>query len=177
MKNGSDKNSTECGLPFGPRAPFIDILTTNSLKPLSPPKPPRFPTLYELAGGTDTVEPLESRGDLFGSLIGDPRVLFQDVLDRPDDYEEGLAELLIELLDGKTKADELDPTRRDMLNRSVLDFAQPPRPKEPPVVRRQAPEALHMAEREYEDYYEPDLPSEPKPFWWVSTEAERSRTD
>lgn len=178
MKNGSDKSSTECGLPFGPRAPFIDTLMPNNLTPLSPPAPPRFPTLFELAGAVDTVERPEPKTDLFGNLIGDPRVLFQDVLDRPEDYEEGLAELLIELLDGRTKPEELDPTRRDMLNRSVLDFAQPPRPKQQqPVVRQQAPEAMQMAEDEYEEYYEPELPSEPQPFWWVSTGAERNRTD
>lgn len=127
-----------------------------------------------MAGGVDTVERPEPKTDLFGTLIGDPRVLFQDVLDRPEDYEEGLAELLIELLDGKTKPEELDPVKRDMLNRSVLDFAQPPRPKQP-AVRQQVPEVLQGAEDE--EYYEPDLPSEPQPFWWVSTGAERNRTD
>lgn len=134
-----------------------------------------------MAGAVATGAPPEKR-DLYGNLIGDHLVLFQDVLDRPEDYEEGLPELLTELINGK-KLDELDPMQRDMLNRAAIDFVQTPARRQKPVtqgppVKQPVPDAVAAALGEHDsDGESPDIPAGPPTFWWTRTEAERSRTD
>ena len=106
-----------------------------SLMQLHPLLPPKFPTWSELTQ-TPSDSPRSSRRQgLFDSLIGDPHVMFDDLLRDPSKYEEGVAELLMSLVSGRRKLIDLSPTEMEALDRATLDFnrlSSLPKPDKPP---------------------------------------------
>ena len=146
------------------------ILTPPSLKPLTPPAPPRFPTLFELAGETDKPEPRRDKG-IYEALIGDPAVLFQAVLDSPSSYETGVSELLQDLMYSRQKVEELSQEQQDQLNRAAVEFATAKSPApSPPSPSKPKPKPPREVELIYSDSgnHIPDveIPEAAPTRWW-----------
>jgi len=89
---------------------------------------PRFPTFLELVGESVAERSPEPSKELFEALMADPRVLFQELLEDPSRFDEGVAELLQEIITGTKKFSELSRTDRDLLNHATIDFATNKRP-------------------------------------------------
>lgn len=180
MSNGSGKSSTESNEKSSKQGPFLASLAPISLMPLSPPAPPRFPTLFELAGETESAPPERQQKELFESLISDPLILFQAVVDDPDRYEEGLSDLLVEVINGRQSLDTMSRGAKDLLNRAVVDFAtqtHTPKRKVEQAPAPHIPSAVQAAMSAPAETHEIELPATPPSFWWTRTGAERSRTD
>lgn len=92
-----------------------------SLMQLHPLVPPRFPTLSELTSPS-TVSPVPSPQGLFVSLVGDPNVLFDDWLRSPEKYEPEVEGLLMELISGRRRLEDLAQWERETLDRATLDY-------------------------------------------------------
>lgn len=141
-----------------------------SLQPLLPLQAPRFPTFAELVEQdrmSSTSQPSKREG-LFSALISDPRVLLADLLDSPDKYEPGLADLVQDLVSGQKNLQSLTPMESELLDRSVIDFTRPkitkPAELPRPVVPKRAPEpeadTLEAAET-------PLPPGMADAYWWL----------
>lgn len=148
------------------------------------PQPPRFPTFLELTQQhqTETETPASRRRGLFEQLLGEPSILYNDLLDDPEKYEEGVAQLLLLLIGGKKSLDQLTVEESHLLDRATLDFNIPtshkPESLTVPIPTR-PPEDDSGDERDIE-YHEPmrssqppmpvhelDSPLEGSPsFWW-----------
>lgn len=146
------------------------ILTKPSLPPLMPPAPPRFPTLFELAGESDKPESRRDKG-IYEALIGDPLVLFRAVLDSPSCYEDGVGELLQDLMYRGTRLEELPPEQLDLLNRAAIEFATgkapappAPKPRTPPPRPPREVELIHNDRGPH--IPDAEVPEKPPTFWW-----------
>ena len=64
---------------------------------------------------------------LFEELLGEPRVLLHDYLERPEAYDYALMPVLTALLSGK-KPSELSQEERELLNLSTVIYAEGPKP-------------------------------------------------
>lgn len=144
---------------------YLDSFRQSVLRPSTLPPLKKYLALCELDGERETAEgKADRRRGLFESLIGDPRVLFYDLLDEPDSYESGTAELLQELINGK-KIDELTPEQIALLDRAVLVHAST---KIPRKSKPKTPDsALRMVSGEDEEESGPTfvMPTGPT-FWW-----------
>jgi hypothetical protein len=147
------------------------FLQLDSLTPLKPLPPLTFPTLSELAGAVSQVVPEQKPKRLFDALLGDPKLLMHDLLDHPENYEEGLLELLIALVGGKSQA-ECTEDELALLDRAVMDFNHPQ-----PALKKQIkvastkttspPEQLDYTD-EIEALEDPtDFPGDLQPHWWL----------
>lgn len=94
--------------------------------------------------------------------MGNPVILFQDLLTDPSKYEEGVSELLQSLMGGKRKIADLNLGESQLLDRAVIDFASAKKPAQPtrPILTK----ALPPKEEEEEP---PPTVDGIKPFWWV----------
>lgn len=142
-----------------------DFLTQFGLQPLEPLK---FPTFAELA--SEVTPPPPSRPQTLFNIVGDPTILFSDLLDNPEKYEAGVDELLQELVHKRKRMDELSAQELQLLNRAVVAFMQAPARKPPPAPTRRAPpepepEAFDLDEQGAPMPAEIDLPDAPS-FWW-----------
>ena len=147
--------------------PGSSLLT--NLLPLPAPAAPSFPTFQQVVESDATPPSPPKRSGLFSALLGDPRVLWHDLLERPKHYEEGVSELIQSLVHGHKKLDGLSPAEQTLLDRATLDFSQPHRPAPqpvpvPPPPRRQSPKTTEV------EYHEPV--SSPfgdglDPYWWL----------
>lgn len=106
-----------------------------SLMQLHPLVPPRFPTWSEVTRASPaTPEPSPpSQQGLFVSLVGDPHVLFEDLLRSPEKYEPEVEGLLLELITGRRRLQDLPRSEREILDRATLDYnrkssSSPPSP-------------------------------------------------
>lgn len=111
--------------------------------------------------------------------------MFYALLDKPENYEPGVSELLQEMVADKGRADRLTEAERALLDRAVLDFVddKKPRPKiEAPVIREE-PLALLKAMEDDEDveleHHEDgrrsklfELPVSAPTFWWRAPKTE-----
>jgi hypothetical protein len=59
---------------------------------------------------------------LFASLVGDPTVLFDDLLRSPEKYEPQVEGLLLELMTGRKRLQDLPTEDREVLDRATLDW-------------------------------------------------------
>jgi hypothetical protein len=75
------------------------------------------------------------RGRLFENLLGEPSILYSDLLEDPKRYEEGVAELLLLLITGRKKLSELNDMELNLLDRATIEFSQ---------VHHQKPTALKL---------------------------------
>lgn len=114
---------------------------------------------------------------MFESMIGDPRVLYYALLDKPDAFEEGLSDVVQKLVAGTKKFDSLTREELAMLDRAVFDFVEDKRPRAPKEEGVKPDErsilARHFDEEEDEEeegeagglslhIETPDVPT----FWW-----------
>lgn len=81
---------------------------------------------------------------LYESFLGNPEILFQDLLDDPSRYEPGVDALLQNMIGGRTFAD-LTSEEKEMLNRATIEYSQstPRKAQEekppPPVIPAEDP--------------------------------------
>jgi hypothetical protein len=179
------KSSTSCKLlPSGLRSVgFPDYSTLPGSEQLKPLSVPRFPTFFELASQTESPSKKRETG-LFEGLLGDPTVLFNDLLDNPGKYEAGVDQVVQRLVSGQASLDDLNEQERQLLDRATLDFSQPRRSEEPlspkPAPRRDPADDLEPEElgdelgpqepgdEEDEERKPTTGPQGPmKAFWWV----------
>lgn len=94
-----------------------------TISPSLPELPVLMPmTFEELASSPDTST--SSDGGLFSQLIGDPRELLHDLLDRPEHYERELLPILLELLARRRGLGDLTQQERALLDRSTAIYAE-----------------------------------------------------
>jgi len=145
--------------------PGSSLLT--NLMPLPGLAAPRFPSFSELVGATVSEKPTKRSG-LFLDMLGDPQVLYQDLLEDPSKYEEGVSRLLQELISGQQQLSELNDQEMGLLDRAVLDFNQParklearPAPAPKPPAKAKRPEPREKPPKAI------GAPSGVDPYWWV----------
>jgi hypothetical protein len=125
----------------------------NNFLSLLAPQPPRFPTFSELVEehAKERQSASTQSSSLFHGLIGNPAVLFEDLLADPSRYEDGVAELLQLVIGGVKKLEDLTPEEMQLLDRAAFEFAQAPKktPKPLSPAPKEEPE-------EFEELYEKD---------------------
>jgi hypothetical protein len=102
--------------------PFRSSTRRNNLLSSLTPQPPVFPKLHELLGDATPAVPARPPERLFNALVGDPAVLWQDLLRHPERYENGLAELTQRLISGSANISTLSAQESALLDRAVLDL-------------------------------------------------------
>lgn len=113
-----------------------------------------------------------------------PELLLQSVLDAPENFENGVGELLQQLTYKQRGWEDLGPQERQLLDRATLDFASEARPQarkpNPQPTSSEASPAAKAAldelevELVYNEHGPPtplgmDVPEEPPTFWWRKT--------
>jgi hypothetical protein len=109
-----------------------------TLMQLHPLVPPRFPKWSELLEKETPSEKSSPRRGLFSDLVGNPEVILDDLLRRPKIYEEGVAELLQELVTGRKTLAGLSQSEMDLLDRATLDLNSSRRPLEKTAMKKKA---------------------------------------
>jgi hypothetical protein len=130
------------------------------------------PSFSSFSSSVESAAPAESapRTDgLFSALVGDPNVLYSDLIQYPHKYGEEASALIQALSSGQRKLQDLNPAEQQVLDRAVIDFSGsnrlPPAPPPPPTP---APKR-EPKEREIE-YHEPvksPFGGKPDPYWWT----------
>jgi len=137
----------------------------------------------------------ERQSGLFTALLGDPKVLYYEILEDPERFEDGVSDLVQQLVAGARTLESLTRDEHNLLDRATLDWSTPrhrtPGSAEPrPISRDSVPPAVeHLTyedaladpavELEYsedgrhvpilEGSAAPDIPGEaPETFWWRS---------
>lgn len=103
--------------------------------------------------------------------MGDPGVLYQDLLENPSKYEDAVLPLVQSLVTEQRALHELSDEEMRSLDRATLDFSQPARQTAPP--EPVAPPAPRRGESDVV-YQDPDVKSpfpdgKPDAFWWLNT--------
>lgn len=164
-----DSIASQFGLPL-----------SSELTGLPPVAFPSFPTVKELATSTEATSSTRPTG-LFEELLQSrPEAIYIDLLDHPEKFEDGVKELVEELV---ARPRALSDKERDLMNRAVLDFVAKPKDKprapakKPEVSRLGMDETLgdeDLATLLAGDAGDDDAPiaasssnGEPAPFWWV----------
>lgn len=157
-----DSIASQFGLPL-----------SSELTGLPPVAFQKFPTVQELAASDPPASPGTRPTGLFEELLQSrPEAIYIDLLDHPEKFEDGVKELVEELV---TKKRELSDRERDLLNRAVLDFLAKPKEKvAPKPIPKKAVEKLEMDELLTEELAEiDDAPAAPTAtgelpaFWWL----------
>ena len=151
--------------------PFTASSLLINLMPLPGLAAPRFPTFSELVSESvgESVSEIPSKpSGLFSAMLGDPQVLYHDLLDDPSRYEEGVSSLLQGLISGQQELSEISASDMELLDRAVLDYNQPKRPK-PEAQLSPAPKRIKRAaaEPEHRPPQIPGLPENVEPYWWL----------
>ena len=147
-----------------------------SLPVVMPPEAPKPPSILALALEPATPpQPARGKG-LFESLIADPRVLFHGLLESPESYENGVSELLQNLVSGRKKRQDLTPQEHSLLDQATVEFAAGKRPQlaggeTPPQPTRQRPltppEEVELIYSERGPHIPvAEAPTSPPSFWW-----------
>ena len=101
---------------------------------------------------------------MFESLVGDPKVLFYDLLDNPDKYEPAAAELIQLMIAGKKNLPDLDEAELRLLDRAVVDYNRAPTPRPTSTTPKQDTRpVLPKAEKETP----PPMVDGAPAFWWL----------
>lgn len=130
-----------------------------------PPRPPAVPSPYSLV---DQQKPRAKRG-LFEELLGrDHLVLYQDLDERPDLYDEPTRLLIEQLAGGNRRYDQLDDRARQLLDVAATEFATNGTAKQ-----QQTGTAIRRTvSRKLKPLPEPNPTASPEsampPFWWLS---------
>lgn len=145
---------------------FPNFLSQHGVRPLPPL---RFPTLAELANETTPLPP--SKPQTLFNMVGDPALLFSDLLDNPEKYGEGVDELLQQLVQGQKKLEELNAQEMQLLNNAAVAFVQAPNRKAAPIPARRRAQPAEPEEADLDEHGAPMpteelvLPEAPS-FWW-----------
>jgi hypothetical protein len=163
--------------------PTLSSTSSASTKPtpisslfLSPPEPPKFPTLEELVEQDRRISTPSVRRGLFQELLqGRPEEMYVDSLEHPEKYSDELRTLLTEMVSTRKRP---SPEESLMLDAGVLDFMAKPKPKEvpkPPPAKKKV-ESMDFKSPDFAgaDYFESPGPDPAlsvgggvKPFWWL----------
>lgn len=135
----------------------------NGLKPVVFPS---FPTPAELAHAAATVAdapPPKPVGLFEAVLQSRPEAMYEDALEHPDKYEDGVPQLLEDLASSRRATTD---TERELLDRAVLDFTR----KLPAVPKPPTPPSPPNSPSNYEPgdtnvFTGPE--EEPTAFWWL----------
>lgn len=133
---------------------YPDFLAMNTWSSSETSLPaPAFPTFSELVQreADERANPKTERTKgLFEALIGDPRILYQELLEDPNRFDSSASQVIQELATGARKLEDLNPEEHELLNAATLDFSRPrrPQPSSKPTVTK-SPEmstaAKHLA--------------------------------
>lgn len=178
---------------------YPDFLALNSWQALQPALVPTFKSVSDLARDALEAErhrPASTIGKqdgLFAALLGDPRILYYELMEDPSRFEEGVSDLTQQLVSGARSMQSLAPDEVEMLNRAVIDWTRPrhrslpSKPSnlessdspsaadyltmeealaDPDVELEYSEDGRHMPI--FEDSPGPDIPDEAPPtFWWA----------
>lgn len=129
------------------------------------------PKTFELVA-QENETPARPVGLFDGLLSGHVEVLLQDVQDHPEKYDPRLLPLLLDILSGGKKKNDLTREECALLDKGTLDFATyvPPRleekKKEPAQETKTASSSIDDGFEEQEP--DVDLPeAEPSQYWWT----------
>lgn len=180
---------------------YPDFLALNSWQTLSSALVPRLSSLQALAEeetnrlSSKPGSIIEKRDGLFTVLLGDPRVLYYELLEDPSRFEEGVSDLIQQLVSGARSLESLSTDEMQLLDRAVVDWTRPrhrtsasSQPSLESNVSQPAVEYLSREEAvadpevdlEYredgqhvpilEGTATPEIPTEaPSTFWWRTT--------
>lgn len=169
---------------FGARSGPSEKATLNAytslqaleLKPPEPPAPPSFPTFLQLVEQDRLPPPKSDRPKgLFEELLtARPEALYLHTLEHEGLYEDDVAQLLRELVDGQRTFRSLTLQEQEALDRATFTFAtaKPRAPLKPPAKLAQVPKDEEKEEEEKTAEEAPQeepttSPEEMPPFWWV----------
>ena len=94
---------------------------------------PTFTSLVESEGlAPAQAKPMEM--GLFSALIGDPRVLYYELLEDPRRFEPEAESLVQQLVSGARTTESLSPAEMEVLNRATIDMTGPRHKEEPQVL-------------------------------------------
>jgi len=134
-KQGRSNDFTGTTSSSSQSLPFLKPLEPLSFPKLLKPQAPIFPTFNELVSQPVLSEKPQQRG-IFSDLVRDPAYLYQEYLDRPEDFDEGTADLLMKLVSRQKKVEELTPDEMKKLDEATIELAQhSPKPEKQPDVR------------------------------------------
>src|SRR5882724_2193894 len=118
---------------------YPDCLALPTLQSLPPLEPLRFPSFQDLVAADRemqlmTTKPVTKDPGAFTAFLGDPRILLDAWVTNPDVFDPRLGDLLIALVAGQKKLEELSPAEMALLNSATMEFAQyrPPPPVKKP---------------------------------------------
>jgi len=171
-RTSSKLSSTESTSSSSGVESYLASFQQSSLRPLTPPEVPTYPTFFELVGRIDEDPKPQPRRRLFESLIGDPRVLFYGLLDMPDAFSVGAADLIQSIIAGTKKLEDLSEEELTQLDVATVDFIDGKRPKVKEPERRVEEEEKGEADLEFREGGGAvpvlDLP-QAQTFWWRSS--------
>jgi len=153
----------------------FNLPLSSELTGLPPVVFPTFPTVQELAASAQLASPGTRPTGLFEELLQSrPEAIYIDILDHPEKFEDGVKELVEELV---THRRELTAQERELMDRAVLDFlAKPKGQPAPKPMPKKVDERAEMAEALDEELraeiVEPPAAAaanngEPPAFWWL----------
>jgi hypothetical protein len=146
---------------------FPGSLLMTSLLPLLPPQPPTFLSFSDVLAQGEVSGTGKKQEGLFTALVGDPKVIMADLLSHPSKYEEGVYDLLLELVAGRRSLQQLNENEQQLLDRAVVDFNSTEHAPAPPQPPKEAAKPELGEEREIE-YHEPVATSVTEvPYWWT----------
>lgn len=93
----------------------------------------------------------------------DPKYIYYDLLEHPEKYSDGVAEVLSGVISKGTSLKDLTDKELEVLNKATIEYAQTP-----PTKRKEASAKAQSRETEItpageEESAESDLP----PYWWL----------
>ena len=109
---------------------YHDFLAPNISSGYEPPQPPKFPKFFDLVQSEIKEQDApknENERRLFSALIGDARILYQELLEDPGRFDEKASALIQNLSCGAQQLSNLTPEELDLLDNATLDFARPRR--------------------------------------------------
>lgn len=150
------------------KEPFPGSSALINLLPLLQLATPTFPSLTNCVRESTSIERPKKRKGLFSELIGDPQIIFQDLLLNPNKYEEGVSELIQDLVSKRKTLERLDEREMQMLDRAVIDYNSPNRRPEQQLRAPEKPkEKEEPDEEEIEDNKPIPLIDGLRPYWWL----------
>ena len=104
-----------------------DFLAMNIFEPLKPPQAPTFATFSEIVAedATPKESPSRRKTGLFEAYLGDPRALYYELIEDPSRFEDGVMDLVQQLLAGSKRLESLSPEETNLLDRATLSWAEP----------------------------------------------------
>ena len=176
-------------------AGYPDFSTMNAFEPSKLLPAPTFASFSEIVAEDGTPKETargHTQKGLFEAYLGDPRVLYYELIEDPSRFEDGVSDLVQQLVGGMKQLEQLSPAEKRLLDRATLSWAEPrhrpsgdsltrssstPLPvKEPPATYAEALEDPDI-ELEYREHGAPvpildadlgDISAEAPPtFWWV----------